>query len=134
MAPELAESATPDKAVDWWALGVLLYWMLVGRAPWPASQGAASGPASHADALDVCLPASLSKPAASLLRGLLERDPKCRLGCTQPDERDVLEHAFFKSIEWTTLNSPSPSPKKSRKKSKSIVPSDPMSTPFDGWI
>ena len=34
MAPEVLRGASYTFAVDWWAIGVLLYEMLVGELPW----------------------------------------------------------------------------------------------------
>lgn len=33
LAPETVSSAGSDKSVDWWALGILLYKLLIGLAP-----------------------------------------------------------------------------------------------------
>lgn len=33
MAPEIIQGMAYDKSVDWWALGVLIYTMISGHAP-----------------------------------------------------------------------------------------------------
>lgn len=44
-----------------------------------------------------------SPQAKSLLRGLLERDPKRRLGSGPSDFEELKAHPFFASIEWDKL-------------------------------
>jgi len=44
-----------------------------------------------------------SEDARSLLRGLLERNPKKRLGGGSGDVEEIKKHPFFKSIDWTKL-------------------------------
>lgn len=38
MAPEILEEQPYDRAVDWWAYGVLMYEMLLGRAPFSGEE------------------------------------------------------------------------------------------------
>lgn len=38
MAPEILEEQPYDRAVDWWAFGVLMYEMLLGRAPFSGEE------------------------------------------------------------------------------------------------
>ena len=44
-----------------------------------------------------------SAEARSLLSGLLERDPKKRLGSSTADASDIMAHAFFRDINWQDL-------------------------------
>ncbi len=47
-------------------------------------------------------PHFISKEAKSLISGLLEKDPKKRLG-SERDYFDIQEHEFFKDIDWDKL-------------------------------
>jgi len=49
------------------------------------------------------LPTWLSKEARSIFLGLLERDPKRRLGSSQRDALEIQEHPFFTSIDFDKL-------------------------------
>jgi len=44
-----------------------------------------------------------SAESASLLKGLLTRNPAKRLGCSQTDAEDIMSHPFFKDINWEDL-------------------------------
>jgi len=70
LAPEMLNSEPHDYSVDLWAMGVLLYEILLGRAPFAAS--------SHKEAMEkICSvryqipPASIPEPAENIIRGLL---------------------------------------------------------------
>jgi|DEB0MinimDraft_12_1074336.scaffolds.fasta_scaffold39897_1 serine/threonine protein kinase len=41
-----------------------------------------------------------SAEATSLLKVLLERDPAKRIGYSERDAEELMEHPFFKSINW----------------------------------
>ena len=49
------------------------------------------------------LPKYLSKEARSIFLGLLERDPKRRLGSTDKDALEIEEHPFYQDIDWKKL-------------------------------
>lgn len=46
------------------------------------------------------IPRSLSVKAASVLKGFLNKNPVERLGCGEAGFLDIVNHPFFKSIEW----------------------------------
>lgn len=52
---------------------------------------------------DVKFPRIISEEAKSLLSGLLTKKPHLRLGGGVNDVKDIKQHAFFSSINWTDL-------------------------------
>jgi len=48
-------------------------------------------------------PDYLSPEAKSLLSGLLDRDPKTRLGSGPGDAEEIKTHPFFRDIDWKKL-------------------------------
>ena len=101
MAPEVIAGRGHGKAIDWWSIGVLLYEMLVGYPPFRSKNRAALQKAITAGTFKV--PTFLSRPAASLIRGLLQRDPTKRLGYGPDGSAKVKAHPFFKLIDWKRL-------------------------------
>lgn len=101
LAPEIIESRGHGKAVDWWALGVLVYEMLSGYPPFYD--------ASHIGIYEKILAgkikfAAFVEPAAADLIGrLLTPDITRRLGNLRRGARDVKLHPWFLHCEWQAL-------------------------------
>lgn len=101
IAPEIVQVQPYNQSVDWWALGVLMYEMLVGLPPFDGAdedelfENVLTQPINY--------PRTLSKEAGSLLRGFLTRDPKKRLGCGNNGKQDIKGHPFFRTIDWGKL-------------------------------
>ncbi|KAG5276776.1 hypothetical protein AALO_G00109610 [Alosa alosa] len=103
IAPEIIEEKPYGHSVDWWALGVLLYEMLSGHAPFEAETE---------DELFECIcrdtvvySSWLSSEAEDILKGLLMKDPQCRLGCVEREggEEAITSHPFFSGLDWNAL-------------------------------
>jgi len=102
LAPEILQGKGYSKEVDWWALGTFLYEMLEGLPPFYDEDLAEMnrkilGAPLYFDS------EHFSHEAKSLLRGLLQRDPKLRLGSGKGDHLEIKSHPFFRSIDWTKL-------------------------------
>ncbi|ORY28595.1 hypothetical protein BCR39DRAFT_559411 [Naematelia encephala] len=103
LAPEsILGIGTDDKAVDWWALGVVLYEFLYGIPPFHADtpgkvfDNVVSRRIDwHEDEVD------LSPEARDLMDRLMCYDPSQRLGARGAEE--VKQHAFFAGIDWNTI-------------------------------
>lgn len=102
LAPEILEEENYGKSVDWWALGVVMYEMLLGRPPF--------GPANNMEKLfynilhqPIQFGNSLSERSLSILQRLLERDFTKRIGCTPTDGEEIMQHPFFVCVEWDKL-------------------------------
>ena len=101
LAPEVLKKQGHGKAVDWYLLGVLLYEMLVGITPY-------YDPDKNTLFLNIeqgnlYIPDYITDDAKNLLRGLLQRDPKKRLGGGNRDAEEIKEHTFFKDIDWKKI-------------------------------
>ncbi|XP_063227899.1 atypical protein kinase C isoform X10 [Bacillus rossius redtenbacheri] len=112
IAPEILRGEDYGFSVDWWALGVLLYEMLAGRSPFDIA-GASENPDQNTEDYlfqvilekTIRIPRSLSVKAASVLKGFLNKNPADRLGChRETGFLDIVNHPFFKSIDWEMLN------------------------------
>lgn len=98
LAPEIIQSKGHNKAVDWWALGVLIYEMLAGYPPFYDDnpfgiyEKILSGKIEWARHLDPI--------AKDLIKKLLVQDRTKRLGNMKSGAEDVKRHRWFKGIEW----------------------------------
>lgn len=99
LAPEIIQSKGHGKAVDWWALGILIYEMLAGyppfydRNPFGIYQKILKG--------RLTFPAHFDVNARDLVKKLLEKDRTQRYGCLIGGADDIKNHAWFKGVNWT---------------------------------
>ncbi|KAK8941221.1 Phototropin-1 [Platanthera zijinensis] len=107
IAPEIITGAGHTSAVDWWALGILLYEMLYGYTPFRAK----TRQKTFANILqkDIRFPKSISVSlsARQLIYRLLHRDPKNRLG-SHEGANEIKKHSFFNGINWALIRCMSP--------------------------
>jgi len=101
LAPEVIRNTGHGMAVDWWALGILLYEFLVGQPPfWD------SNPIKiYSKIVDgkMSFPDSMDADAIDLIKKLCTVNPADRLGHVAGGSAKVKEHPFFKDIDWDAL-------------------------------
>nr|AHZ63812.1 neochrome [Dipteris conjugata] len=102
IAPEIISGRPHSSAVDWWALGILLYEMLYGRTPFCGRNRYKTF--MNVLSKELTFPTSIPVSVAGrqLIAGLLQRDPARRLG-TFRGASDVKQHPFFRGIEWPLI-------------------------------
>ncbi|TPX47991.1 hypothetical protein SeMB42_g03136, partial [Synchytrium endobioticum] len=101
LAPEIIQAKGYGKAVDWWALGVLLYEMLAGHPPFYDED--------HFKLYEKILAGKLRFPghfdpdAKDLVRKLLTADLTRRFGNLRGGAADIKAHKFFYGVDWKAL-------------------------------
>ncbi|KAK8402567.1 hypothetical protein O3P69_000748 [Scylla paramamosain] len=99
LAPEIIQSKGHNKAVDWWALGILIYEMLAGYPPFFDENPFAIYEKILVGRVDWPRP-SLDATAKDLVKKLLTQDRTKRLGNMKNGADDVKRHRFFKNLDW----------------------------------
>lgn len=105
LAPEIILSKGHDKGVDYWAFGVLIYEMLVGRSPF-YSYGT-----DQVSLFKRIVQVKYSFPhgglvhdlAQDLIQRLIVRRQANRLGCLSRGDMDVRDHMWFSIIDVDKL-------------------------------
>jgi protein kinase A len=101
LAPEIILSKGYNKAVDWWALGVLIYEMAAGYPPFFADQlieiyeKIISG--------KVRFPSQFTVDLKDLLRNLLQVDLTQRFGNLKSGVQDIKSHSWFSSTDFIAI-------------------------------
>lgn len=96
-APEaLLDDRKASRAVDWWALGIILYEMLMGIPPFYHKDGGERRRKILGQ--DLQLRENLPSTARDILTKLLDKDPIERLGANGAAE--VKAHPFFHGVKW----------------------------------
>ncbi|KAG7387252.1 hypothetical protein PHYPSEUDO_014538 [Phytophthora pseudosyringae] len=107
MPPEMIRRKAYNQAVDWWALGALIYEMVTGYPPFRHK----NRKKLHHKILNekLPLPRWLGNDTHSILKQLLERNVDKRLGSGKSTMfqvkgvQAIKKHAFFKGIDWGLL-------------------------------
>lgn len=101
LAPEIIQSKGHNKAVDWWALGILLFEMLVGyppfydESPYKIYEKILEG--------KIQFPKWVDEKAKDLIQGLLVLDKSKRLGSLKRGVEDIKRHQFYGGVDWNVL-------------------------------
>jgi len=98
LAPEIIQSKGHNKAVDWWALGILIYEMLVGYPPFYDDNP--FGIYEKILSGKIEWPRHIDPIAKDLLKKLLVQDRVKRLGNMKNGADDVKKHRWFKGVDW----------------------------------
>jgi len=101
LAPEIITGKGHGRGADWWSLGALLYEMLCGRPP-HYSKDRQKMLKNIVDT-EIEMKPTFSQEASSLLRVLLERDTKKRIGYSAKDAQEIKDHPFFEDIDWEKI-------------------------------
>ncbi|CAO3651297.1 unnamed protein product [Mucor hiemalis] len=96
LAPEIILSKGYTKAVDWWGLGVLIFEMVVGRAPFVDKN-----PVNLYQKILECRvdwPEDISPELKDLLQNLLTSDLETRFA-----SEEVMQHAWFEDMDFSQV-------------------------------
>ncbi len=101
LAPEVVQSLGYGKAVDWYAIGILIYEMLIGSPPfYNENHRILYENIVHKRAY---FPSGFDWVAQDLIERLLEKDPQKRLGALANGAADVRAHPWFREVNWDLL-------------------------------
>jgi len=101
IAPEIILGTGYNWAVDYWALGVLLYELHSGSAPFQSED-----PTKTTKKIlkgRVSFPSKFSSQMQQVIKALLTKDPTRRLGCMSDGTEGVMKHRFYQGFDWQGL-------------------------------
>jgi CRP-like cAMP-binding protein len=105
LAPEIILSKGHDKGVDYWAFGVLIYEMLVGRSPFYSYGTDQVSLFKRIVQVKYSFPpgAVVNEIAQDLIQRLIVRRQSNRFGCLARADMDIRDHAWFSVISTEKL-------------------------------
>ncbi|KDO31195.1 agc/rsk/rsk-unclassified protein kinase [Saprolegnia parasitica CBS 223.65] len=98
-APEGFQNALPSTALDWWALGIIMFQMLFGTTPFQGTNDEETKRNILHQDLFLPIAPAVSPACRDLLFLLLEKDATLRMLAPST----LKAHAFFKSINWALV-------------------------------
>ena len=101
LAPEVILNKGHDRAVDNWALGILIYEMVAGSAPFEGD----SSMQVYTQILkgDLLYSSAFSRSCRGIIGAMLTQNPKRRLGYTSKGYEDIRRHHWYAGFDWTSF-------------------------------
>ncbi|KAJ3229252.1 hypothetical protein HDU81_005517 [Chytriomyces hyalinus] len=107
MAPDILADKGYLWQIDWWSVGVILYELYYGKRPFRGASNTELGKAIksgqfvfHSHNLVTKQSVNISPDFRSLLSGLMTVNRDLRLGCGAGGSSEVMNHPFFRGIDW----------------------------------
>ncbi|KAL3813333.1 hypothetical protein ACJIZ3_014601 [Penstemon smallii] len=107
LAPEIIRGDGHGSSVDWWTFGIFLYELLHGKTPFKGNGNRETLFNVVGNPLKFPEGSSISFAAKDLIRGLLAKDPKKRLGFKR-GATEIKQHPFFENVNWALIRSTTP--------------------------
>ena len=101
IAPEIILNKGYSHAVDWWAFGIFLYELLVGRPPFMSNDTYEIFEMTLKK--KILFPKEFDSGAKSLIKHLCKADLAERFGNLHKGAADIKNHRFFKTFNWDKL-------------------------------
>ncbi|KAM7351497.1 protein kinase, cGMP-dependent at 21D isoform 2-T3 [Cochliomyia hominivorax] len=105
VAPEIILNKGHDRAVDYWALGILIHELLNGTPPFTANDPMKTYNIILKGIDMIDFPKHMSRSAVQLIKKLCRDVPAERLGYQKGGIQDIKKHKWFLGFDWDGLES-----------------------------
>ncbi|GJU97096.1 serine/threonine-protein kinase KIPK2, partial [Tanacetum coccineum] len=102
LVPDIIKIDGHGSAVDWWTFGIFLYEFLYGRTLFKGSSNDETLANVVLQSLEFPDTPLVSFQARDLIKGLLVKEPKNRLG-SQKGAAKIKQHPFFSGLNWALI-------------------------------
>lgn len=99
MSPEILNNIGTTKVSDYYAIGVIIYELLIGEPPFITDNIQKLYELIKKE--KVKIPTFIDDDSIDIIVKLMEKDPTKRLGYNSIDE--IKSHKFFNSISWSQI-------------------------------
>lgn len=104
LSPELVLSQGHNQGVDWWALGILIYELLIGQTPFADQRQPKIFEKIIHSKKHLRFPSGFPSAAQDIVRKLLNHTTSLRLGMLHGGASDIMRHAWFSGFDWSGFN------------------------------
>jgi len=94
MAYEIYNNDSYDQNIDWWSLGILIFELSTFKTPFYANNSTEI--TQNVLSNQIKFPETMLQDVKLIIQGLLERDPKRRLGNIKSPHGLLKDQPFFK--------------------------------------
>jgi CRP-like cAMP-binding protein len=101
LAPEVVLSKGHNRAVDYWALGILIYELCAGACPFQGDDNMAIYKLIIENRIE--FPAHFTPQVRDIIRDFTKSSQIARLGLRRPGVSAIKEHAWFSGFDWSSL-------------------------------
>nr|XP_018669026.1 cGMP-dependent protein kinase 1 isoform X2 [Ciona intestinalis] len=103
VAPEVILNKGHDIAVDYWALGILIFEMLTGNPPFNSSDAMKTYRMALKGIDAIEWPLKIRKTVQNLIRRLCRENPAERIGNLKEGIKEIRNHRWFAGFHWEGL-------------------------------
>ncbi|KAI8830410.1 kinase-like domain-containing protein [Chytriomyces cf. hyalinus JEL632] len=110
MAPDILADKGYLWQIDWWSVGVILYELYYGKRPFRGTSNTELGRAIksgqfvfHTHNMVTKQTVNISPDFRAFLSGLMTVNRDLRLGCGPGGSSEVMNHPFFRGIDWNAV-------------------------------
>jgi len=104
VAPEIILNKGHDRAVDFWALGILMYELLAGTPPFTASDPMKTYNIILRGFDQIDVPRHVNRTAVTLMKRFCRENPVERIGYQKDGVNDIKKHRWFQGFDWEGLS------------------------------
>lgn len=101
VAPEVVLSLGYGKAIDWWALGVLIFEMSSGRTPFFGHD--VNETLENIVGIKYVMPKDFNEDLKDIIESFLQYDVTKRMGNLKCGVEEIKSHPWFREINWLAL-------------------------------
>jgi len=121
-APEMLKQTGHNRAVDWWALGIMVYMMMAGRAPFEDSDTMKIYRKIIKGFAKVNFPEDCPEHCCSIVLALCHRNPEERLTMGALGIQNFKDHRWYRGFAWKALEAQTiPAPYKPEQSEAAII-------------
>eukprot|EP00746_Dinoflagellata_sp_MGD_P005390 gnl/MRDRNA2_/MRDRNA2_110430_c0_seq1.p1 gnl/MRDRNA2_/MRDRNA2_110430_c0~~gnl/MRDRNA2_/MRDRNA2_110430_c0_seq1.p1 ORF type:complete len:432 (+),score=85.83 gnl/MRDRNA2_/MRDRNA2_110430_c0_seq1:179-1474(+) len=103
LAPETLRQKGHDRAVDWWAMGILIFIMMSGRSPFEAVDEMQIYENIIKGMKKVSFPSDMPDQCVSIIHALCQKKPEDRLAMGKLGVKSMRDHPWYCGLSWEDL-------------------------------